>query len=477
MSTEAAAWAWAEWDAVETRDRLRRGEVSAAEVLEAAVVRAQAAQPLGAVVTPTFERARARAQRPSGPLAGVPFFIKDLVQVEGVRTGWGSRGAGEYVSRHTDPEAVAMERSGLISLGKSATPEFGLTCTTEPLGMSACRNPWNPGHTPGGSSGGAAALVASGVVPLAHASDGGGSIRIPAACCGLVGLKPSRGRLDVAGSQFMPVNLAVNGVLSRSVRDTVAFWRAVEGQLPRRRLPPIGEVQPEPGRALRIGVFVESPTGSPPDPEVRGAVEDAAALLGGLGHEVELIPCPLPRQYPEDFVRYWSFIAFTFVKAGRLMLHRGFDATRCEPWTLELTKRFGKDKWLEVQTLLRLRGMGERWARLLTRFDVIVGPTVGQSAPELGELTSDLPYEVLMERFMKFAPYTGALNIIGAPALSLPLGRSKAGLPIGVHFAGELGADALLLSLGLQLEAARPWPRLAPRSAWQRSPPPRGSAG
>src|SRR5688572_18318727 len=200
------------WDAVETMERVRVGEVTVAEVVEAAIARAEAAGALNAIVTDTFERARA------------------------------------------------------IVLGKSATPEFGMTATTEPLYRGATRNPWDTSRSPGGSSGGAGALVAAGVVPLAHATDGGGSIRIPAACCGLVGLKRTRGALDMEGSNLLPVNVAVHGCVTRTVRDTIAFHRAMSG---------LGDVAPTPGRALRMGLYVDAPTATPVDPEVQSAVRAA----------------------------------------------------------------------------------------------------------------------------------------------------------------------------------------------------------
>src|SRR5215208_3677161 len=223
-SSERAALA--SWDAVETATRVRNKDVTAAEVVDAAIARAEEAAHLGAIVTESYERARARARVPNvaGTLVGVPIFIKDLTHVHGVKTTWGSRGAGEYVSRRTDVVVRHLEGSGAVTLGKSATPEFGLTATTEPLGRAPCRNPWESTRSAGGSSGGSACLVAAGVVPLAHASDGGGSIRIPAACCGLVGLKPSRFRIDMEGSHLLPVNIATYGVLTRTVRDTVAFY-------------------------------------------------------------------------------------------------------------------------------------------------------------------------------------------------------------------------------------------------------------
>src|SRR5580704_9239076 len=194
MAPSSELSALAAWDAVETRDRIRKKDVSAEEVLEAAIARAEEARPLGAVFEPTYERARAGAANrdPVAPLSGVPTFVKDLTQIRGVPTTWGSQAVGRYVSRGSDRIATWIEETGVVTLGKSACPELGLMPATEPLGRPPCRNPWDPSRSSGGSSGGAATLVASGVVPIAHGNDGGGSIRIPAACCGLVGLKPSR---------------------------------------------------------------------------------------------------------------------------------------------------------------------------------------------------------------------------------------------------------------------------------------------
>jgi amidase len=222
------------WDAVETAARVRAKDVSAAEVIEAAITRAQEAAPLRAVVAEQYERALQRAQQQGpGPLAGVPTFVKDLAHLEGVPTGWGSAAAGSYVSRRSDRFVRHFEDTGVVYLGKSAAPELGLTATTEPLGREPCRNPWDPAYSSGGSSGGAACLVAAGVVPIAHASDGGGSIRIPASVCGLVGLKPSRFRMDMEGSQLLPINIATDGVISRSGARHGRLLRRHRGPSPR----------------------------------------------------------------------------------------------------------------------------------------------------------------------------------------------------------------------------------------------------
>jgi amidase len=458
------------WDAVETRRRIERKDVRVQEVVEGAIARAEEAGHLGAVFERTYDRARASAEAlaAAGPLAGVPTFVKDLAQIRGVPTTWGSRAAGRYVSRATDPFAARLEALGLISLGKSACPELGLTATTEPVGFPPCRNPWDPSRTPGGSSGGAAALVAAGVVPIAHGNDGGGSVRIPAACCGLVGLKPSRFRLDMKGSDGLPVNVACEGMLTRTVRDTVAFFAAMEAQRAPRKVAPIGEVALAPPGPLRIGVFVDAPIGTPVDPDVRQAVLDAARSCETLGHHVEVIPCPFAGSVIDDFLRYWGVVAWLQMGMGRLLMHRGFDRTKVEPWTRGLAGYFGQAKRAGVAATMRLRRFAATFRDVMTRHDVLVSPTVATPAPPLGFLATDAPFETHFERVRAFAPFTPLYNTSGAPAISLPLGRSSSGLPIGVQFAAAHGQDRVLLELASSLEASTPWERTAPRERWAR---------
>lgn len=450
------------WDAVETVTRLRARDVSASEVMAAAIGRAERARPLGAIVAETFDAAR--AARPSGPWAAVPTFIKDLAQVDGVPIGWGSGAVGEFVSRRTDPSLRRFFATGLVSLGKSAAPEFGLTATSEPLHRPPCRNPWDPSRTPGGSSGGAAALVAAGVVPVAHASDGGGSIRIPAAACGLVGLKPTRGRFDMEGSSLLPVNVAVQGIVSRSVRDTVAFFEALEGA-GAARLPPIGSVAATPVKKLRIGLFTDAPLGTPVDPQHRRATEQVGAWCEALGHHVEAIACPFSKGTIEDFLRYWGLIAWLYTVAGKPLTHRGFDVTRLEPWTVGLARYFRDALSISLPAVARLRTVGRSYAKVMKRFDVLLSPTLGEPPPVLGHLRTDHPFEVAFERLTRFAAFTPIQNAAGAPAISLPLARTQSGLPIGIQLAGRVGEDRLLLELSRALEAAHPWTALT--SAWR----------
>jgi amidase len=454
---------FAEWDAVETATRIRAKAVSRREVIDAAIARAERAAVLGAIVTPTFDTAR--AANPSGPFAGVPTFIKDLAQVAGVRTTWGSRSTGEFVSRRSDPSLARWFATGLVTLGKSATPEFGLTAITERVDHPPCRNPWDPARGVGGSSGGAACLVAAGVVPIAHGSDGGGSIRIPAAVCGLVGLKPTRKRFDMEGASLLPVNVAVQGVLTRTVRDTIAFYDALESR--GSPIAPIGAVTPMRGRRLRIGLFVTSPIGSPVDPEHRAAAEQTGALCESLGHHVEAIDCPFDGSVIHDFLRYWGFIAFAHQRGGKLLTHRGFDAARLEPWTVGLAKYFTDNVAASLAAIMRLRRVAASYATVMRRYDLLLSPTTAEPVGLHGHLGADVPFDVAYDRLLRFVPATAIPNAAGAPAISLPLGRSTSGLPIGVHFAAAAGDDRTLLQLALALEAAKPWPRVAPATAWQ----------
>ena len=460
--TETNAWELASWDSVETLKRLRSREVSASEVVEAAIVRVGNATSLNAIVTPSLEQARVDVLRRTGPLAGLPTFTKDLVQVAGVRTTWGSAGAGHFISSKNDPSVNVLERLGLVSLGKSTTSEIGLTASTEPLAFGPTRNPWDLTRTTGGSSGGAGALVAAGIVPVAHAMDGGGSIRIPASCCGLVGLKVSRGRFDTEGSASLPVNVAVHGVVTRTVRDTIEFWRAYTASVPS-KLPPFGDVAPAPRKPLRISMVTTAPYGFPIDPEVLAAVDDVAKRLERLGHHVEPAPCPWSQDDLDDFLALWGFLGFVHQKLGRVLFHRGFDAAQLDPWTQALARHFTASKWDATKRLRRLRRFAQTFSERMASRDLFLLPTLALVPPLLGHLKPDVPFDQKLLRLAQAVPFTALVNAAGTPAISLPLGRTASGLPIGVQFAAAMGREQMLLELALQLEADAPWPLMAPR--------------
>lgn len=451
------------WDGVETAARIARGEVSAQEVVRAAIERAAAWSHLNAIVTPTFEAALRDADAAApGPFRGVPSFIKDLDDVAGVPTGMGSRAFRGYVPRATAPAVAEFLRAGFVSLGKSTTPELGLTCTTEPEGGEPTRNPIDLERSAGGSSGGAAALVAAGVVPIAYASDGGGSIRIPAACCGLVGLKPTRHRLtDLARTAKMPIKLATYGVVSRTVRDTAAYYAAIEAVAPARGLPRVGRVEGPGTRRLRIGLDAGSPVGAPVDPAVRAAVERAGRLLERQGHHVALVT-PFDerraRQLARDFFNYWGLLAAGGIHLARSFRRRAFRPDQLEPWTRGLAAHFKRHALPTMVGLWRLHRFSRLYDAVFGRVDVLVTPTVAAPAPRLGHLSPAQPFATKSERVHAFASFTPIANVVGAPAISLPLGATGGGVPVGVQLSARRGDERTLLELAFALEADAPWP-------------------
>ena len=456
------------WDAVETATRIRDGEVSAREVVEAAIARAEKVDPdIGAIVTTTFDRALADVERVhpgEAPLAGVPTLIKDLDDVAGVPTGFGSQAFPGYVPTSTSPAVTQYLASGAVSLGKSAAPEFGLTATTEPVGRPPTRNPWNLDHTIGGSSGGAAAAVAAGIVPMAYATDGGGSIRIPAACGGLVGLKPSRGRLiELPQMKGLPVKLAVHGVVTRSVRDTAVQLAAAERYAASPdHLPPIGEVQGGASRRLRVAMVTSTPNGVVVDPEVVAATEEVGGHLEHLGHQVEEIAPPVDAGFEDDFLLYWALLGFGVRTIGWQLMGRSFDISDLDGWTLGLADQFKRNVHRVPAAIARLRRFNATYAELFSDVDVLLTPTLATPPPPLGHLDVDLPYEVHLDRVRRFVAFTPVQNVSGAPAVSIPAAVSSDGLPIGVQLAGVVGDDRTMLELAFDLEEAIGWDHLAP---------------
>jgi amidase len=454
-----------EADATEIAERIRAGTVSAAEVCEAAVRRAEAVQPLlNAVQYADYERALASADAcASGAFAGVPTFVKDNVDVAGLPTNHGTDAFVAKPAGADSPFVTQLKALGLNVLGKSRLPEFGFSATTEYTHHDPVCNPWNPAYSCGASSGGAAALVAAGVVPLAHANDGGGSIRIPAAACGLVGLKPTRARLvaDVA-ERRMPVPIAVQGVVSRSVRDTAGFYAAAEGYWRNPRLPPVRSVQ-GPGRTrLRVGVVLDSVNGTPTDEETRACVLSTADLLEDLGHRVEQVPNPVPRRFAADFSLYWGLLGLMVSSTGSRVLDRDFDVTRTDNLTRGLARMCRREIARVPAVLYRLHRTTRLYRRVFTRHDVLLSPVLVHTTPRLGELSPTLPFEELFSRLQTYVGFTPFNNAAGGPAVSLPMGRTRQGLPVGCHLSADVGDERTLLELAYELEEARPWPIAGP---------------
>ena len=451
----------ADWDATETAAAIRSGAVSAIEVVDAAIVRAEALDPtLNFLVTADFERARQRARGPRGDgvFAGVPFLIKDLDDFVGLPTRLGTRATvGVAAATRQAPLIDGMLATGLNPIGKSATPEHGFLPTTEPLAFGPTRNPWDPARSAGGSSGGAASATAAHVVPFAHASDGGGSIRIPASCCGLFGLKTSRGRTLATDPGHFPIPLSVQLCVSRSVLDTAALLAAVEAK--DSGLPPVGRIAGPSARRLRVGLVLDSVSGQSPDPEVATAIEDMAALLGELGHHVEPTTWPAAIVGMSDaFLLTWSQGAANLLAEDGRRLGHAPGIEDVEPFSLAMAAIIaGAPQGAVDQAVAYLTSLRDVYDAWLGQFDMILSPVLSLPPPEIGWLAPDLPVETMAERLTRYVGYTTPYNVVGAPAMSVPGAWSAAGLPIGAQFGARVGGEAALLELAFELEQARPW--------------------
>jgi amidase len=298
-------------------------------------------------------------------------------------------------------------------------------------------------------------------VPIAHGNDGGGSIRIPAACCGLVGLKGTRGRLiDQDAAKVLPVNIVNDGVLTRSVRDTAHFFMEAERYYRNRKLKPIGQVTGPGKQRLRVGMMIDSVTGDATCPQTRRAVEDTARLLESLGHTVEEARIDLPARFVEDFLLYWAMLGFLVSKGGKALFPQGFDAGQLDPLTRGLANYY-QQRFLKTPGMLRqLRLARQRYAEAFAQYDVILSPVLAHTTPEIGYLGADLPFETQLERLLRYTTFTPANNASGGPGISLPLGQTDDGLPIGVQFSAANGEEALLLGLAFELEEAHPFQSL-----------------
>ena len=469
---------YAQYDAMALAELVRRGEVSAAELVEAAIERIERHNPvLNAVILELFDRARESARRQpaagaGGPFQGVPFLLKDILgDLKGVPTASGTR---VLLGRPMPSDAELTRRylqAGLIPLGTTNVPEIGTMPTTEPLVYGPARNPWNPDHSTGGSSGGSAAAVAAGLVPMAHANDGGGSIRIPASCCGLVGMKPTRGR-NPLGPRYgdMMAGFVSEHVVSRSVRDSAAVLDCTAGAdvgdpywAPPVERPFLEEVQREPGR-LRIAVWPRNLDGGAIHADCAEAARRTGSLLESLGHDVEeaVFEADMER-LREPFMAVWSAGAVATVDAMAEALGRELGPDDFEPatWTLYETGRaIPGGRYIEAIT--RIQQMAREVAGFFERYDAWVSPTLARPPVAIGELDTRKPWVELQPMLDDYLPFTPLFNATGQPAVSLPLHWSSQGLPIGVQLVGRFGAEGLLFRLAAQLERAQPWQERRP---------------
>jgi amidase len=454
-----------EGDATAVAARIAAGEVSAAEVVDAAIARLDQVNPeLNALAFADFDRARARAaalRTPRGAFGGVPTVTKDNIHVAGMPMTMGSQ------ALPTDPIPLdgdftrQLLDTGVIPIGSTTMPEFGWTATTERVGHDVTRNPWDTAYSSGGSSGGSAAFVAAGVVPIAHGNDGGGSIRIPAAACGLVGLKATRGRLRPdASSRAMPVHVVTDGVLARSVRDVAGFFAAAELTYRNPKLLPIGQVDGGPARRLRIGMALDSPSAPRSDEDTRAAVEAAGKLLEGLGHCVVAYTPRMLRSFKSDFEDYWAMLAFGIATEGPRLFGDGFDKSRLDPLTLGLARRFRRRMVKAPLVLARLGASGALYDRMFGDVDVVLTPVLTHTTPLIGHLGADLTFDEHYGRLVDYAGFTPLHNASGAPSLSLPLGETSGGMPLGVLFSARRGEERRLLELAFELEEAQPFARI-----------------
>jgi amidase len=417
-------------DATEQAELIRRKEIKPIELVDAVIEQIERLNPtLNAVVTPMYDMAReeAKGALPDGPFTGVPFLLKDLIlEVKGVRLTEGSAFLKNYISDYDSELAIRFKNAGLIFTGKTNTCEFGLMTTTEPKLLGPCRNPWNTDKTTGGSSGGSAATVASGIVPMAHGSDGGGSIRIPASCCGVFGLKPTRGRnpLGPEYSDIWTSYFAYEHALTRTVRDSAALLDATAGPelgspylVPPPKRPFIKATGADPGK-LRIGFSVKTVSNEHIHPDCEDAVKDAAKLCADEA---------TPDQF-EDLT--W--------KCYQIGAKR--DAVGY------------------INNLMALQKCVERAMRFFENYDIWLTSTLYQPSLDIGsfEPTPENPFHAF-DQMDSFSPLPGICNATGQPAMSVPLFWNSDGLPVGTHFAGRYGDEETLFSLAAQLEKARPW--------------------
>lgn len=447
--------------ALEQAASVRSGQVGAVELVEHYAARIERLEPqVAAFAELTLDQARRQAREPLpvGPLAGVPTAVKDLNATAGVPTRYGSLAFQDLVPTWSDHVVDKLRGAGTISLGKTATPELGLPCSTEPATGPPTRNPWDLALSPGGSSGGAAAAVAAGMLPLAQGSDGGGSIRIPASVCGLVGLKVSRGRVSNGPVLGDVTGLGWNGPIARTVRDCAALLDVLAGPMPGdpHWAPPPAEpflaaCDRAPGR-LRIGVTrVPVLAGADVHPHVVEAHDAAAALLAGLGHEVEQIDPPYGPDLVSSFEVLWS------VSAAGAPVPPGAEEL-LQPLTRWLRERGRATSALTfTRAVSALQAATRRGVTATAAYDALLLPTLAQPPVPLGHFTDGAdPFEEF-ERMKRWTPFTAVCNMTGQPAVSLPLHVSPDGLPIGVMLVGRPAGEAALLALAAQLEQAQPW--------------------
>lgn len=456
-------------DAVGIAEAITSKKINEKEAAEAAIARSEKVNPyLNAIVLTTFDNAKkAEGLNKSGAFYGVPTYFKDTDNIKGYPTQMGTGAFKSKLAKKNSRFVNQFLSTGVNSLGKTTLPEFGLLCSTENERWAVTRNPWNTDYTSGGSSSGSAALVASGAVPIASGNDGAGSIRIPSAICGLVGLKPSRHRIyGIDGTELMPIEIVHQGVLTRSVRDTATFYSEAEKFYRNKKLPEIGLVQGPPKKRLRIAFIdnlTEGTTGRQ-DEDTYSLQQETAKLLDSLGHQVEQVPLPIDVDtMVGHFLNYYGFLSYMSSNFGRLVFGSKVDKKQLEPFTTGLAGRFRRNALTLPRSIREMKRMGRECGKLFEKYDVVMTPVLAHKTPKIGYFSPELSYEEVTKRAIDFATYTGLYNVTGEPAISLPLGVDSDGMPLGVQFAAPYGEDKRLLELAFELEQAKPWRMLDSR--------------
>ncbi len=471
----------ADYDALGLAELIRKKQISPIELVDDVIRRVERVNPkINAVLTKLFdlEKARERAKQGigDGSFAGVPVMLKNLTQYKDARIDFGSRLFARFIAKSGNPVRMnsplidAMERSGMIVAGITSSPEFGLIETTEPVLYGATRNPWNTDYTPGGSSGGSAAAVAAGIVPLAHGNDGGGSIRIPACQCGVFGLKPTReremGNTRARSMGMEYLNISSDLCLSRSVRDTAAFLNAVENKN-NPNLPPVGFISSPSKKRLKVALLLETFQGKKPHPEVEKAIRASAQLCESLGHKVEEAKLEVNGpEFIDAFLGFWA--SSTLQYEARVEQWLGKETRRedaLEPWTLGLINLAKSRGGFQPCSQRAIKAFAEASAaveKLFKTYDVILSPVMRVPPYKIGWHAPTLDFKTLLDRVLDDIGNTPLNNAVGTPAMSVPLYWTRDGLPIGSQFAAWRGGEATLLGLAYELEAARPWAKKRP---------------
>lgn len=450
-------------DAVGLAEEIREGRVSRREAVEASVARTQLLdKDLSGLAVDRFDPAISESMTPhDGFFAGQASFIKDNSDVAGLPTQEGTRA---FVAEPATADGDFARMFGLVgttTLGKTRLSEYGFSASAEFIDDVPVRNPWHTGYSSGASSAGSAAFVAGGAVTMAHANDGGGSIRIPASCCGLVGLKPTRGRTPTDKShREMPVRIIHHGVVTRSVRDTAAFLRESERVYRNLKLPPVGDVTGPGKKRLRVALVTNSIGGRITDGETTQTVLHTAGLLEELGHTIEAVDAPVPDSFEGDFLLYWSSLALGLSAGGKHHFNSTYDRSLNDNLTKGLARHALKNAWKLPLAIARLNGAHRNSRRFFADHDVVLTPTLSLVTPEIGWLNPSQSFETVIGHLLEWVSFTPLQNATGDPAISLPMGTTSTGLPIGVQLAAERGHDRRLLQVAYELEEAQPFARI-----------------